>query len=252
MNYAISMVTMNRAPVLRRVLDGILATTQAEQPAIVVTNNASTDDTRALLDEYEAGGKIRAWHIPENLGTAGGRNAHWQHCIGHDAIRMDDKVLPLAAGWLTAMKRQADQQHAIVATPYDPTVLALLRIAPAVEFVRWDNDAGRGGPLIFIPAEATEALGGMDEYTEGDERCLYGWDDCALIERAVLLGWGFGFSLRVPVEYLTQANPARRAGAMRWHRLYMERRRQYEAAERDVFIPIESTTGHQAGMEVRG
>lgn len=250
MSFAISIVTLNRAEVLARTLQAIQDTCQVERPLVYVTDNASMDETPVLLCRAKRDGLITDYvTLAENLGTSGGRNAHWANCIGHDAIRMDDKVLPLAAGWLTAMKRQADQHHAIIATPYDESVMMLHRIAPAVEYVKWDRDEGRGGPLIFVPAEVTTALGGVDELMDGDERALYGWDDCLQIERAILLGWNFGFTLRVPVEYLAKANPARREGAMRWHSVYLERRRQYAEAERDVLVDVKETVGYKAGME---
>lgn len=224
---------MNRASVLERTLQGLRDT--CEDIEILVTDNGSTDSTPDLLRAMEAAGRLRAFILPENRGTAGGRNAHWAECIGHDTVRLDDKCLPLVPGWLKAMQRQAYERHAIVAVPYDPTVLHLWQVAPCIDFVQWDIDQGQGGPVIFIPAEVTEQLGAVDELSPDIK---YGWDDCAYLERARLLGWKVGFSLRAPFEFLTGANPASRAKAMEYHPLYVERLRQYRDAERDVFIPM--------------
>lgn len=246
--FAISIVTLNRADILARTLTAIHDTCP-EAHQVHVTNNASTDSTGDLLREACRAGLVTSFvNLIENLGTSGGRNAHWEHCIGHDSVRMDDKVLPLTSGWLTAFKRQSEQHHAIIATPYDPTVMPLHRIAPCMEYVEWPQDQGRGGPLIFIPAGVTEQTGAIDELGDEStgERCKYGWCDCLQIERACLLGWHFGFSLRVPVAYLARANPARREGAMRWHPAYMERRRQYTEGERDVFVDVRETHGWAA------
>ncbi len=242
--FALSVVTWNRRELLERVLRTVEETTRAEAESVgvkvLVTDNGSTDGTPDMLRQMEAAGKLRAWLLPENRGTAEGRNAHWAECLGHDAVRLDDKVLPLCAGWLTALKVQSDRYHAILAPPYDPTVRHIEVLAPAVDYVGWPQDMGRGGPLIYIPAEVTAALGGVDEL---DPEIRYGWDDVLQIERAMLLGWNFGFTLRVPVEFLASANPARRASAMKWHPLYLERLHQYREAERDVLIPMEETAG---------
>ncbi len=253
MAYAISMVTMNRKGILQQTLDAIISTTRREAETegveIFVTDNNSTDGSQELLGRYEKEGHLKSWCLSKNLGTDIGRNVHWAETAGKDTLRMDDKVLPLCDGWLYAMKKAAYDNHALTAVPYDPTVLHLYHLAPPVPFVRWDIDQGQGGPLIFIPAEARDALGACDELFSEHR---YGWTDCTYIERARLLGWHFGFTLRVPVTMLAQANPASRDFAMQYHGLYVERVRQYKEAERDVFIPIEETIGYKAGLEARG
>lgn len=233
MTTCVSIVTWNRQPILERTLKALEQT--AEDIDILVTDNGSTDGTPEMLRAMEAASRLKAFILTENRGTAGGRNAHWAECIGHDTVRLDDKCLPLVPGWLKALKRQSDDRHALVAVPYDPTVLHLWQVAPALDYVQWDTDQGQGGPVIFIPAAVMEALGAVDELSP-DIR--YGWDDCAYIQRAMLLGWHFGFSLRAPFEFLTSASPAARQKAMEYHPLYVERLRQYREAERDLFIPI--------------
>lgn len=250
--YCLSMVTLNRRSVLEQTLPAIIETTRQEAESegvqIFVTDNGSTDGTPELLREMEAEGKIKAWCLSDNLGTEMGRNVHFTECMGHHTLRIDDKVLPLAAGWLTALKVQSERNHAIVAPPYDPSLAWMSRVAPALEYIPWPHDHGMGGPLIFIPAEAMNQLGGCDEV----EGMVYGWGDCLYIQRAMLLGWNFGFALHVPFKFMAKASPERRAKAMEYHPLYVERMRQYQEAERDVFIPLETTVGYRAGLEARG
>ena len=243
---------MNRRDVLRATLEAIFTTTRREADAegvqVLVTDNNSEDDTPDMLREMEQDGKLRAWLLPENLGTSGGRNAHFGECIGHDTVRLDDKALPLVAGWLTTMRALSEKHHALLGPPYDPTVRALEKIAPCVPFFDWPHEQGQGGPVIFIPAQATEQLGGIDELPG----CRYGWDDCAQVQRAMLLGWHYGFCLNTPWRFTASASPERRAKAMEYHPLYLERLREYKEAERDVFVPIESTEGYKKGLEARG
>lgn len=235
MSYCISLVTWNRCAILERVLDGIAATCAEEHPTVLCMDNGSTDGTPAMLREREARGELRAWLLPENVGIAKARNAHWGECVGHDVVRMDDKALPLTAGWLTVLKRQSEWWHACIGTPYDPTVQVLWLYEPLYDFVEW-NQAGEGGPVLFVPAVLTEALGAFDELPG----VLYGWEDVLFNHRARLLGWRYGFSLRAKFEMLASASPATRLRALDHHAAYMERRREYEEGLRDVFIPVET------------
>lgn len=244
----LSIVTYNRKDVLRRTLENVEATCP-EEHQILVTDNGSIDGTWEMLKNMEKEGRLKAWCLKENLGTAGGRNAHWAECLGFDSVRMDDKVMPQARGWLTSLKVQSDQYHSIVGPPYDPSTSYLWTIAPTVDYVRWDSEQGEGGPLIFIPGEVTEMLGGVDELAPDIK---YGWDDCLYIRRARLLGWGFGFSLRVPVQFTASASPERRAKAMEYHHLHVQRLKEYSEAERDLFIDTSTTYGWVAGREARG
>lgn len=251
--YAVSIVSYHRREICCRTIEAVEATCQVERPLIVVADNASGDDTDTMLREMEAEGRLIANCLPGNVGTSGGHNANLTHCQGRDVVRLDDKSRPLAAGWLTSLKVLSEANHAIVGPPYDPTVRTLERIAPCVPFVGWDVDGpGVGGPLIYFPAEVMEALGAFDEiHNEQGELAVYGWDDVLAIQRAALLGWRFGFSLCCPVEFQASANPARREYAMRFHPAYQELLRQYREAERDLRVPLESTTGYQAGKRAR-
>lgn len=244
----ISMVTWNRKDILERTLAAIERTCAGEDYRVIVTDNGSVDGSPEMLRQMEDEGKLKAYIMDENLGTEMGRNVHFAECIGHDTIRMDDKVLPLAKGWLTALKAVADKHHAIVGPPYDESMRFLNTIAPPISYFGWQVDHGQGGPLLFIPAEATKQLGACDEIPG----MVYGWGDCLFIERARLLGWNFGFSLHVPVEFLASASPERRAKAMEYHPLYLERLREYKEAERDVFIDVRLTEGYKRGLEARG
>jgi glycosyltransferase involved in cell wall biosynthesis len=251
MGYVVSIVTLNRRSILEQVLAAVWETTRQEDAAILVTDNGSDDGTPDLLRDWERQGRLRAWLLPENIGAAAGRNAHWAECIGHDAVKLDDKVRPLCAGWLTALKALSDQHHAILGPAYDPTVRGMEIVAPCVPFIRWDSDAGVGGPYTYVPAALTEALGAWDEFVKpSGERSRYGFDDCLYIQRARLLGWTYGFSMRSPMEYLAQASPAARAHAMSFHPIYEQLLREYREAERDVLIPVESTYGWAVGREV--
>lgn len=96
---AVVVVTFNRAALLTEMLAGLAALERAPD-AVFVVDNASTDDTRQVLDDTLAAGTLPGLvpiHSAENLGGAGGfhlgvRTAYER---GFDAMwLMDDDVVP--------------------------------------------------------------------------------------------------------------------------------------------------------------
>lgn len=94
---AVVVVTHNRAALLAGCLDGLAA--QSVPPdAVFVVDNASTDDTRALLDA-RSDLPLRVVHSTENLGGAGGFHlgVRLAHEAGFDRVwLMDDDVVAAA------------------------------------------------------------------------------------------------------------------------------------------------------------
>ena len=68
---SVSIVTYNSAPFLRRCLDSVL-TQDYPRLDVVVIDNASTDDTRSILESYQQ--KIRVIFNKDNRGFCGGQN----------------------------------------------------------------------------------------------------------------------------------------------------------------------------------
>ncbi len=242
----LNIVTWNRKAILQQCLEAIFETTKEESPTVLISDNGSEDGTPELLKDLSAQGKLKAWLLPENYGIAKARNAHWHECIGKDALKLDDKVLFLVPGWLTMLKMQSDTYHALVGIPYDPVVQPLWRIAPILDFMPW-NQAGEGGPLTFVPGEVSAVLGAWDEIPG----CLYGWEEILYQHRAKLLGWNYGFSLRIPCKFLASASTKGREHAMQFHVDYERLDREYKEAERDLCIPIEESEGYKIGKGVR-
>ncbi|MGI8646440.1 MAG: glycosyltransferase family 2 protein [Nocardioides sp.] len=92
---AVVVVTYNRAGLLAGMLDGLAAQTRPPDLVLVV-DNASTDDTRAVLDA-RTDLPLEAVHLTENTGGAGGfhRGVQEAHERGHDRYwLMDDDVVP--------------------------------------------------------------------------------------------------------------------------------------------------------------
>jgi GT2 family glycosyltransferase len=92
---AVVVVTYNRADLLEKMLAGLGGLDRAPD-AVFVVNNASTDHTRAVLEESTLPGLV-AVHASDNLGGAGGFRLGLQTAYdqGYDVMwLMDDDVVP--------------------------------------------------------------------------------------------------------------------------------------------------------------
>jgi rhamnopyranosyl-N-acetylglucosaminyl-diphospho-decaprenol beta-1,3/1,4-galactofuranosyltransferase len=92
---AIVIVTFNRADLLTRCLDSLIAS-KRQPDAVYVVNNASEDHTKEVLDAHR-GLPLHAIHSDENLGGAGGFHlgVRTAYDAGFDRIwLMDDDVVP--------------------------------------------------------------------------------------------------------------------------------------------------------------
>ena len=95
---AVVVVTYNRSGLLTRMLDGLAAQTRRPD-AVIVVDNASTDDTAAVLAARVERGDLPLQVVTseENLGGAGGfhRGAAEAFAAGHDRTWLiDDDVVP--------------------------------------------------------------------------------------------------------------------------------------------------------------
>jgi GT2 family glycosyltransferase len=95
---AVVVVTFNRADLLGRMLDGLVAQTHAPD-AVIIVDNASTDHTREVLDTHvsSAGLNLQRIHLDTNTGGSGGFRTGVEAAFdqGHDRIWLiDDDVVP--------------------------------------------------------------------------------------------------------------------------------------------------------------
>jgi len=116
----VAIVTRNRAAALDRALH---AHAQLEVPAglaweVVVVDNASTDDTPAVLDRHAGRLPLRRF-VEREPGVSAGRNRAVAEARGEYLLWIDDDAVP-ERGWLAAY---------------------------AAAFTRWPNAALLGGPI---------------------------------------------------------------------------------------------------------
>ena len=104
--------TWNRSALLSRTLESI---TKLQCPSgvdweCVVVNNASTDDTDAIVERFAQGGRIRSIYWP-TPGLAGARNAGVREAKGDFILITDDDVL-VDQAWLTEAVHIKDEHNA--------------------------------------------------------------------------------------------------------------------------------------------
>ena len=141
---AVVVVTHNRAKLLPGLLDGLLAQTRAPD-AVIVVNNASTDDTPGVLAAYADRLPLQVV-TQENLGGAGGfaRGVAEAHAAGFDRLwLMDDDVVP-APDCLEVL--MAEDEDCLIPVREDPDGKIVEKAA-----LRFDLD----NPLAIKPKTST-------------------------------------------------------------------------------------------------
>ncbi|MEM6799982.1 MAG: glycosyltransferase [Bacteroidota bacterium] len=111
-------VTYNRAHLLKRSIESVLAQTYTNWELIIV-DNGSIDHTVEVLKPYRAEkyqDKIKIFHLPENRNFAGGTNFGLEQISGewfslHDD---DDEILPEALETMIAIPLEVDPEVSAV------------------------------------------------------------------------------------------------------------------------------------------
>jgi glycosyltransferase involved in cell wall biosynthesis len=151
--------TRNRADSLRRTLDALSAQSYPHFEIIVV-DDASTDDTRELLNAW-AGGRREVFHQVLPHGSYAARNRGWRAARGEVIAFTDDDCLP-DRDWLSNLTAPLDDASAIASQGM--TVASPGEITPFTHQI----EQRRGGPPyrtcnIAYRRETLATLGGFDE-----------------------------------------------------------------------------------------
>ena len=111
MRFTIQLCTYNRAALLERVLEACFdQTLPPDAYEVVLVNDGSPDDTRAVIDRVRPLARCRFTVIhQENAGLAKGRNAGIAQATGERIAFIDDDVLPTPV--FAAEHLASDEKH---------------------------------------------------------------------------------------------------------------------------------------------
>jgi glucosyl-dolichyl phosphate glucuronosyltransferase len=122
MKLTVAICTWNRAPLLRKALDSLVAQQCLGGLTweLLVVNNNCTDETDAVVSAFTARLPIRALHEP-NPGLSHARNNAIAAATGHYIVWTDDDVV-VCPGWLSAYAHafQAWPEHSVFGGPIRP------------------------------------------------------------------------------------------------------------------------------------
>ena len=170
---SIVLPTYNRAHTLPRAVESVLRQTH-ERFELIVVDDSSTDDTVAVLDQFQDK-RLRRIHLPTNRGPGAARNAGIKEARydliafqDSDDVWFDDKlalqVAALREGigvvYHDIIRVQRDGTHVLKCTPDTIPLPIIERIDAAGEL---------GIVWCLIRKKLIESVGGFDEYMGPDE-----------------------------------------------------------------------------------
>ena len=189
-------VTYNRSEWLIECLETLRNQTRALD-AIVVINNASTDDTRSVLDQYVMMHSDMRWHImhsQENTGGAGGfaQGMQLAHESGYDWIWvMDDdvRVRENALADLLRFSDRADVLHGRRTNPDGSPFYWQSTFIPWIGFSRpYPDSAFQRSDIWYTNVACFEGAlihrRVFDQIGYADPRYFLAWDDTEFGYRA--------------------------------------------------------------------
>lgn len=215
---SVIIVNYNGARWLDACLTALLGSAPPGTEVIVVDNN-STDESRAILQKYE---RVRVLPLDRNHGFAGGNNAGARIARG-DLLTFLNNDTRVRAGWLEALRAPLERDAAIGFTTarlvymHDPSIID----SAGDGWTRWGGafkrGHGRSADAYGSPADVFGACGAafmmrrplFEELGGFDEDFFLAFEDVDLSYRARLLGQRCAYVPDAIVEHAGSASLGR-------------------------------------------
>lgn len=233
MRVTIVIANWNGASLLPGCLDA-LRDQQRQPEAIIVVDNASTDDSRALLAARYP--EVRVLALPRNRGLAGGTNVGIRASDGEVVVALNNDTIP-APGWLAALIAPLEADPTLGATmstmvfAHAPDLIASAGIAVYRNGLALEHLLGtRRDALHPEPRPVFGASAGAAAYRRAmlDDIGLFDPDffmyleDVDLAWRARLRGWA---TLQVPAAEVAHIYSASSGQGSSFKSFYLARNR---------------------------
>lgn len=196
MEFSIVIATKDRARYVDRALASLAAQRGMPSFEVIVVDNGSSDDTKAVVERRAAAAEIRYLAAPQpNRGAA--RNRGVAAAVGRYVLFCDDDVA-LPSGWLAA--HAAAHAHGGARVVNGPILnVPSYDDRPTPRLPNYSR-AFLCSCNASLPRSAFVSVGGFDERFD-----LYGWEDTELGLRLRAAGFGWKFAWDA---YLWHVKPA--------------------------------------------
>ncbi len=210
--------THNRATVVGAAIAAALDEARAAGSEVVVVDNASTDDTAAVLDRIarDASGAVRVVQEPE-LGLSAARNRGLAEARGAVVAYLDDDAIP-RPGWLAALLAPYDDPRVACVggrivlrfpSPPPPWLTPALHASfsafdqgPAPKRLRYRHDDYPYGANVSFRAGTARAAGGFSTLVGPLGRHQLVFDETDLCFRLDQAGWEIRYAPDAVVDHL--------------------------------------------------
>ena len=239
--------THNRAKLLRRALTSIV---RQDFPTlgyeVLVIDNASTDETREVVEEFRHRANLRYIH-EEQLGLCVARNTGWRAASGKYIAFLDDDAIALP-GWLSAIRDcfESDANVGIVGGPAHPiwerqrprwisdqlaVSLAIIDWGPSKKVIRDLRREWLVGTNIAVSKALLQEVDGFHPWLDRVGSKLLSNGDILLQKQVIGKGYDCAYLPGMAIQHLVPAS--------RLHRRWFLRRFFWQGVSDAVMYSIE-------------
>lgn len=212
-------VDNGRSEYTQATLNSLSETVDRALHRIIVVDNASCDETKAVLNHYVKLGVIdQLITLPENVGTAKAINKAWElREEGEHCIKMDNDVVIHSSGWVDELEQaiERDPNIGIIGlkrkdcwenpshdNPFYKSELKMLPHEAGQPWIVIEKVRHVMGTCQMFNSALLDKIGYLYQPT------LYGFDDCLAATRSEVAGFYNAFLPHVEIDHIDTGETA--------------------------------------------
>ncbi|MEP5938286.1 MAG: glycosyltransferase [Erythrobacter sp.] len=220
--FSIVICTHNRAQYLAKALAGVARQDfPTDQFEVLVIDNASTDETKLVVDGFQGRDHNLHYVYEAKLGLSIARNTGWRKAAGQYIAYLDDDAIP-SETWLTHAANAIEQRNhdiGMLGGRVEPiweqprpewlddqllSLLSMVDLGPTTQYV--DDDFGIVGANMIIPRHLLEQFGGFSSEVGRIGNLLLSGEETLLKRRLAKAGYRGYYSPDVSVQHHAPAD----------------------------------------------